>query len=285
MRPKKLYAIAAMILLNSMAYAKVGSRQKPMSIQNAIEKGIIKAEFKGKGGHSGDVIELRATNLIADSIYVKVEGGRRLDSKNNDEQDIMVMVPCMMALSKKQVKTFTLNGFCCEANKHSPQSKSLFSVGKMADSSFVRLSRLLGKKKYSNSDIQSAVWCLSDRQPVSNISKGLQELRSFVAKEQGVSDPWYQTEMVAPSEGRVSSNQVSKIFGNMTYTLRNDCALTIQLLDHNGHLVQTFSSNKLLQRGTYDYWFELTVTNFPKGKYYVKVMGDTQEILKKEFLI
>lgn len=284
---KKIILYFALVLLGlqHVAFARVGSKKKPISIQKAIEQGIIKASLKGTGGHSGDVVKLSALNLLNDSVYIIIEAGRKLDSEKEDEQDIMIMKPTLFALSKKEKKETVLNGYCCQATNHSPTSNSNFKVGKMGDSSFVRLSKVIAKKQYSKSDIQNAVWCLSNNYPVSNVSKSLTDLREFLAVEKGVPDPWYQTEMVVPDDGRITNNQVSKIYGNMTYFLRNDCALTIQLLDRNGHLIQTFSSNKLLQRGTYDYWFELSVTNFPKGKYFVRVMGDTQEVMKKEFVI
>jgi hypothetical protein len=285
MKTDLLLTTIALLVFQSIGSARVGSKKKPISVQKAIQQGIIKASFKGVGGYSGDVIEMDAQNLLNDSVYVVVEAGRKLDSQKEDEQDIMIMKPTIMAFAKKQQKKSLLNGYCCQATNHAPSINSKFEVGKMADSSFVRLSKVLAKKQYGKSDIQNAVWCLSNNYPVSNVSKSLTDLREFLAVEKGIPDPWYQTEMVVPEDGRITNNQVSKIYGNMTYFLRNDCALTIQLLDHNGHLIQTFSSNKLLQRGTYDYWFELSVTNFPKGKYFVRVMGDTQEVMKKEFVI
>ena len=49
--------------------------------------------------------------------------------------------------------------------------------------------------------------------------------------------------------------------------------------------MQKFADKKMLEKGTYDYWFELQVTNWPKGKYFIHIYSGDQLLSKKEFTI
>ena len=60
------------------------------TVDDAAKKGLIKYIFKSKGGYTGNVIELKIENLTDEMLDLKIEAGRRLDSKVDAEQDILV---------------------------------------------------------------------------------------------------------------------------------------------------------------------------------------------------
>src|ERR1043165_5882260 len=105
-----------------------------MSVEDAAKKGLIKLSIKGKGGYTGDVIEMKVQNLTGSTIALKVEAGRRLDSKNNDEQDILVTKEQEFFVNAGQPKTVNLSGMCCQAHNSAPSVKSFYTVGSLADS-------------------------------------------------------------------------------------------------------------------------------------------------------
>lgn len=259
--------------------------RKPISIEKAIKMGYISLDAKGKGGHSGWCVQMKITNKHNDSLYVDIEAGRRLNSVNDEEQDILVAKEQIVKIKAKESKTINVFGFCCQASNHSPGKESKFSVGKMADSSLVALAEFCNKNKFSENDIQNSVWCVSDNHSVAGIPANNEPLREFVADLTKQEIPWYQKEY-APSTGlQTFSNKTDKISGNINYTISSESLMQIKLIDSKGNTLQVFSNNKIMPRGNYDYWFELQVTNWPKGKYFIHFYCGTQMINKKEFVI
>lgn len=262
------------------------NKKKIVSIEKAMKTGLIALEIKGKGSYSGNCLRLKIVNRQKDSIYVLMEAGRRLDSKNNEEQDILVVKEQLFALKALEKKESDVYGFCCQAHNQGPGKDSVFRVGKMADTSLVRLAEFCNKNKFSTDAVQNAVWCVSDNHNVAGIDKSQEKLRKFVCDLKHIEEPWYQKDYDQVSgRGRAFSDRTNKISGTINYTLTTDTYLNIQLRDRNNHLIQKFTENKIINKGTYDYWFELQVSNWPKGKYYIDIYAGAQLIMKKEFEI
>lgn len=273
------------VFIFGFIYLTVHAKRTPVSIEKAVKTGIVKLEAKGKGGHSGNCVQMKITNKGNDSLYVLLEAGRRLNSVNDEEQDILVTKELIVRLRANETRNVQVIGYCCQASNHSPKQESKFSVGKMADSSLVALAKFCNENKFSEGDVQSSVWCLSDNHSVAGIPGSNEKLRKFVAGIKKEEIPWYQKDYEAASGQRTFSDRANKISGSISYTTLTDNYMNIQLRDANGHLVQKFTNNKLIPKGNYDYWFELQVTNWPKGKYFIHIYSGEQLLTKKEFVI
>ncbi|MFL5751838.1 MAG: hypothetical protein ACJ76F_00405 [Bacteroidia bacterium] len=268
------------------ANSYITGKKKMISIEKAVKAGLIKLEIKGKGGHSGNCLHLKIASKHNDSLYIVLEAGRRLNSKNNSEQDILVTHEQIFALRAMEKKEADVYGFCCQASNHSPGKDSVFTVGRMADSSMIRLAEFCNKNKFPQDAVQNAVWCLSDNHNVAGIDQSVEKLRKFVCEQKHVEIPWYQKDYEQLStSAHAFSNRTNKISGNINYTLTADCSLSIQLHDRDDKLMQKFTNDKKTSKGSYDYWFELQVTNWPKGKYFIDIYAGSQLIMKKEFEI
>lgn len=261
------------------------AKKTPISIDKAIKQGLISVDIKGKGGYSGNCAQIKISNKHNDSLYIILEAGRKLNSLNNEEQDLLVTKEQIFKLKGMETKTVDAFGFCCQASNHAPVKDSKFNVGKMGDSALIALAQFCNKNKFSTSDIQSSVWCLSDNHSVAGIPGNNEKLRKFVAGIKKEEIPWYQKEYEPSRGNQAFTNKTSKINGNITYSILADGFMSIQLMDANGHLMQKFADKKMVEKGTYDYWFELQVTNWPKGKYFIHIYSGEQLLSKKEFTI
>lgn len=288
MKTKGIISILILISNVCLATANNSSRKKPITIDKALSSGLIKVRISGKGGHNGSCLKLNITNIKDDSVYITLEAGRRLDSEDEKEQDILVMKEQTFALGKKEQKESGIFGFCCQAHNASPAKDSKFKIGKMADSSLVRLASFISSKplnQYGISEIQNAVWCLSDGYETSSISQAAMDLRNFVAKEKKEEVPWYNSEYKPGENGRAGSGQTSKITGTIEYTLNSNAILCIQVRDKHGKLLQKFVHQKPMDKGTWHYNFSLEVVNWPKGEYSILLFADDQRIMEKPFRI
>src|SRR3954470_10192100 len=85
------------------------------TVDDAAKKGLIKYSFKSKGGYTGNVMELSVQNLSEEKLDLKIDAGRRLDSKKEEEQDILVTKTQEFFVNAKQKKTINIFGMCCQA--------------------------------------------------------------------------------------------------------------------------------------------------------------------------
>src|SRR6516225_2863851 len=91
----------------SMIAALCGFSTGYVSLQDAEKNGWVKLIIKSKGGYTGDVIEMDVKNISAQRITLQLEVGRVLDSKNQDEQDILITQEQIFGLNADQ--TITVN--------------------------------------------------------------------------------------------------------------------------------------------------------------------------------
>ncbi|MFL5752131.1 MAG: hypothetical protein ACJ76F_01895, partial [Bacteroidia bacterium] len=191
MKNKISFLTLLFLALTGSAFAK----KDTVSVGKAAISKLIKLNIKSKGGYQGQCISMQIKSQHSDTLIVYIEAGRRLDSQDSTEQDILIVKDMFVSLLSKQEKTVDVIGFCCQAHNGAPKEKSIFSVGALADKNLYELGRYLNTAKLSNNSIQSAVWCISDNNELSSVTDdGTEEvgkLRKFLSKLKNVVVPWY----------------------------------------------------------------------------------------------
>lgn len=259
------------------------------SIEDAAKKGLIKLSIKGKGGYTGDVIEMKIKNLTNQKLDLRIEAGRILDSKKKDEQDILVTKAQDFFVSANQLKTINVFGMCCQAHNAAPQFNSDYAVGKLADSSLIKLACFIDKnKQYSNYTAQQAVWTISDNNSLASISGGekdlVNSLRNYVSKITGRAIPPYDITYIQESDNHVMG-RATKIEGIFNYSVPVNGKVTIGIYDGNGHLIQLLFKDIAHDKGECKLYYTFRTRNLNPGTYYARMNmeGRLQKEMKIEF--
>lgn len=263
----------------------LNAKHKLVTLETAAKSKILKFNIKGTGTYNGDCLVLQAENLQNDSVIIFLEAGRRLDSKTNDEQDILVMKDQFFILKSYQKKDFKINGFCCQANNHIPKNQSSFGIGKTADKDLLAVAQFCNQHTYTQSTIQSAVWCVSNRRPIASIPELQDELRRYVSSITGEEIPWYEITYENAASNSIISETIDRISGNINYNLPASSKLKIELRDSKDRIIMDFECEKSLAAGNHDYWFDMQVSHYPKGKYYISLYSNSTVVAKKQFVI
>ena len=260
-----------------------------VSLEEAVKKGFVNLIIKSKGGYLGEVIEMKVKNTSNRPLDVKLETGRKLDSKNNNEQDILVTKPEEFSLCSNQTKTIKVTGMCCQAHNLCPHENADYSIGRMADSNLIKLATFIDQNKYyANFSAQQAVWAVSDNNSLGSITDGnrtvVETLRRYVSKLTGKVIPPYEVSYVRNSEREVQG-RARTIDGTFDYALPVNAHVTIGIYDENGVLVQALFQNIEHQRGNYKLYFTFRTLNLPSGVYYAKMKtnGSVGKEMKIEF--
>jgi hypothetical protein len=261
-----------------------------LTLQKALDNALVKAQARSLGGYQDKCMEMSIKNLTQDSLIVVVEAGRRLNSLDDQDQDILIIKQETIFLGMRQDKWFTVTGYCCQAHNHSPKKMGKYDVNTLADSSLVILARYLDGKKFDHHAIQQAIWAISDKESTGKIASKtdttLTPLRELVATLKGEPLPWFSIASTTYefSNGRMENFAVW-LRGKIEYSSDEDNYVTLHILNSKGEemgqIVKMWSG---VGKKTYD--LSMSVAGFPKGKYTVEIVnGNKKELAKKEFEI
>lgn len=266
MKTKTKIVLALAILLASNAFAL----KDTVSIQKAFNSKFIKLDISGKGGYQGHCISMKIKSQFKDSLLVYIEAGRRLDSKDSTQQDILIVKDLFVILLPNQEKSVDVTGFCCQAHNGAPLAKSIFFVGELAEKNLFDLGRYLNTAKLNDNSIQNAVWSISDNNELSSVvddgSAEVGRLRKFLAKLKGIEMPWYNI-FYKKVKNQVFSGEPERVTGNFDYYISDFSVVIVNIRDEKGTIVKSFPVGSSVARGSYVYNLDWYTNGAPKGKY------------------
>ncbi|MBI5538777.1 MAG: hypothetical protein HY951_01860 [Bacteroidia bacterium] len=264
--------------------------EKKLGIEDAVNKGLIRATVKGKGGHGGECISLNIINITSVDTTIYVEAGRRLNSVDSTVQDILVVKEIPILVKAGEEKNINIYGFCCQASNHSPSTNEKFDIGHMADSGLVKLAKFLDKNSFEDGIMQNAVWVISDNHPLSSVGssnsnkrKELKKLHNLLAtiKNLPIDFSWYSLTF-KPDTARLFSGVPDSLYGDIEYSIWKNSSVSLTLSDSIGHVVKRFFANKPQNPDKYTYEIKTSVFGYPKGKYFVRLFANDQMKLEKK---
>jgi hypothetical protein len=276
-------------LLCIIAFAIVHSTfasKDTVSIQKAFESKLIKLDIKGAAGYQGPCIAMQIKNEDNQPMVLYVEAGRRLDSKDSTQQDILVVQDLFVSLMPKQERSVKVTGYCCQATNHAPASKSVFSVGELAENKLYDLARYLNQAKLEAGSIQNSVWCISNDHELSSIvddgTAEVSKLRRFLAELKGIVLPWYSI-FYKKKKDVLFSGDPEKVVGRIEYYINDYSQVIANVRDEKGIIVKTFPIGNKVERGSYVFNMDWDVTKIPRSfftKYSVAIYQNGRELKK-----
>ncbi|MBI2721404.1 MAG: hypothetical protein HYX39_04445 [Bacteroidetes bacterium] len=280
-----------LIIISALLFSfSMNAKHKKLNLQKAIDARLVKAKALSRGGYQGYCINLNLINSSPDSLIVVVEAGRRLNSCDDKNQDILIVKEETILLSSLENKWVKVKGYCCQASNHSPQQNASYAINKLADSALVTLARFLNVSTFDENIEQQAIWAISDKKLTANIA-GVNDslalpLRKLVAGLKNEPLPWYtilSKVFVYQSGAMVTFPQ--KLKGKLNYSNPSDGYVTLFLLDKNGKEVCLIKSQWLKACANENYELNVPVKGLAKGKYTIGLKSQEKELTKMEFEI
>lgn len=283
---KQLVRFIVMIILPFQSEA----RHFYSNLQKAIEGRMVEARITSLGIHQGNCISLWLKNGGNDTLHILVEAGRRLNSKEDQNQDILVVKDQLIVLSAKQEKAVTVKGYCCQASRHCPPLGALYDAGKIADSNLVKIARFINLHCFGEAMEQCAVWVISDKHPVAGVGDKNDSagnvLRRMLAGMRGEMLPWYS--LVSNTHvypGGFIAIVPIKLTGQLKFSNPTENYATLIVTDENGLQVCQLKSEWVKAGTNMIYNLELPVKGLAKGKYGVELKTPEKQLAKQEFEI
>jgi hypothetical protein len=120
---------------------------KELSVQDALQKGLIHLHINSSGGYAQNCIELKVHNISNAAIELELKPGVILDNLDEHHQDIIVAKTLKMKLKSNQTLDTAVYGFCCQSSNGSPVKGQKFGFGKKADTLMIKLCRYIDTHK------------------------------------------------------------------------------------------------------------------------------------------
>jgi hypothetical protein len=281
MTGRKLFIAYAMLIC-----AGAQGRHINMTLQTALEKRLVHAKASGTGGHMGYCVSIELMNLTKDSVLVVVEAGRRLNSADDHEQDIMIVKEERMLMKAMETKAVRVRGFCCQATNRSPGNRSAFKFSFPPDSNYTKLGKFIEGMDVPDGVVQQAVWSMSEGHSVASVTalkdSTARELREFLAALKGERLPWY----TVVTDGHVyPSGEISRFPVLLRGRLKVMCAkeeyVTLKMYDDKGRPVCRMVS-EWKKAGENVCNVEMPVKGLEHGKYRVEMTGQSGVLLTEE---
>lgn len=267
--------------LNTMS-----AKMDTVTLGNAFAAKRIKLEIKGVGGYQGRCIKMKIENTQPVKMIIIVEAGRRLDSKDSTEQDILIIKDTMVILSAHQEKTFNATGYCCQAHNRAPKPKSSFTIGNLATGPLYNLARYMNDTPLPSQVIQNAIWVISDNINPAIIkddgSSAMQGLRKFISFEKKVKFTWYNISYKNVGD-KVFSGIPDKITGIIDYHISAYSQVCLVIKGQSGNIVERFDLGKAIGSGDYACNLNWNIYKLPNQRYTLIIYQNDEEI-KREFI-
>ncbi len=266
------------------------AKRQQLSLQNALDKKIVSVKVYSLGTYQGYCIKMELKNLSSDSLEITIEAGRRLNSIDEKNQDILVVKEEIIMLKKFEGKYIQVKGYCCQAHNQSPNVGANYNANKLADTKLVLLARYLNVYNYKADTEQQAIWAISDNNNTANVSAAndslILPLRNLVATIKGEPIPWYTfiTKMIYYEGGRMETFPVT-LRGKLNFDNAKQCYTTLHVLNDKGIEVCKIIKQWTLIGSNQIYDLNLPIAGLAKGKYTIELKSDNGELAKKEFNI
>jgi len=279
--------ITALVLLLNI---KIQASHQKVYLQKALDHKLVKADVKSLGGHQGFCINMKLKNLSKDSLIIIVEAGRRLNSLDDKNQDILITQQEIIAMKGSQERSFEIKGYCCQSSNYSPAVGAKYDVNKMADSSLVSVARYLNASKLEANVEQQAIWAISDNASTANIASqkdtSLLPLKQLVAGLKGEKLPWYSmiTKTVVFAGGSMQTYPLY-LRGKINYSNDKEDYVSLYVFNEKGLPVCEIKSQWLLPCANKNYDLNIPVKGLAKGKYTIELKTPEKQLAKQEFEI
>jgi Thioester domain len=171
-------AIVALLAIDARRPPPSAAQPAMVALHEAIEKGMVDAEFIGTGSASGASIRLRLTRRTPEDVILTVPLGMRLLNADPTEQDMVVRrllgestggsryTPLTtIELRDDQQRTYVLEGYCLEAELDNPSNGAVFTYDGFVDAGIVAVLDAASRVRGADDAIvavQAAVWVLTD---------------------------------------------------------------------------------------------------------------------------
>lgn len=237
---RNLLVLIAFILVIQINVSAISLNELVLSKQ-------IELKAIGKGGFTGEVLELKLKNISAKPISGNIESGTVFKCTDANAQNLIVLNNYPFQLKPAQSQAILVYTNCIEPSDHAPHKEATFTLDQSPSEKLVGLARIIASNSAYKEYSQSLLWSLVRNEKTFTYTKDdslkawpIFNYLSSVAKVQKYKSP------EPPKPKFLFSTRV-----NLVYSMDINQKLTLLVTDTEGKTIREYYKNKPISRGIY----------------------------------
>lgn len=261
-----------------------------IDLETAITNKLIVVEFVSNGSYSGESLIMKVRNLNSKKLNIRIKSGTYFRAPSDYEQNLLIPQEDFIVLDSKQSTEKILNGYCTNMSNAAPNKDGIFVLEKSYIKGLDDFLGLIKGKNFESYTLQSAIWALTDQEPVSNVdgenSAEIDVLRKELFKITGQIETWYKSRQeYALSEDRQINTETLAINGKLKFETVKGAIIHEEIYDSEGKMLFKLSESVAKLGGEVAYEFNLKVKGWKKGNYEIRLMDGTKLVKTFEFIV
>jgi hypothetical protein len=258
-----------------------------MPIDDALtqRKISVSARAADNSTHYQQPVVLEIRNISGSPVAVDIPVGRLFASHDTTEQNFVSTEPLLADLAPGESRTYPISAMCINHHKAAPSGKNPYHMKKSAEGHLLKTARFIHEKKLSGSYLgQTAVWCISDREPLENIfgfdERAVGETAAFLAQLTGRPLP------PAPAKEDYMRNPRAtpkrSVGGEFEFRFSQTKAVHIALFNAEDIAVRELYNNPAEQPGNKKITFEFDFSVYNQGPYSIRFLADNRILMEQD---
>ncbi|MCH2200100.1 MAG: hypothetical protein MK081_15095 [Flavobacteriales bacterium] len=276
MKPQRKVILfsASMLLVTNLI------SQQRIDLLEAIDQGLVTAEFLSTGSSSQDCVDVTVNNVSKRDLVLTVNTGFQLATLEQGDQDILITKEEEIIADAGESTSERLYGFCAQALNAVPTSGSGFVPNGYAQNDMAKLAVYLNDHKLEPELEQEAVWTMVEGLPIAGIysdaSQEDKDLRAFCADLRGEEAPTYNIDYGDVLDTQFS-NEVVELNGEMNYRITENSTASLRLVAPDGSEMVSYFEDRPLSPANYTQRFTFSGHGLQKGEYKFVLLIDGEE--------
>ncbi len=274
-----------LILLSAWGLSAANSLNLPLDEALSQKKITAAAYAAENSAHYQQPVVLELKNITGSPIAIEVPVGRLFQSGDTTDQNFVSTEPLMATLAPGETKKIPVSAMCINHHKAAPSAKKPYQIKKTAEEKLVKTARFISQNGLSGSYLgQTAMWCVSDREPLENIfgydDKKMNETLKFLAELTGKPIP------PPPAADDYLRNPRAKpkrsVGGEFEFRFSKPKAVHIAMFDSRNIAVRELYNNPAEPPGEKKITFEFDFSVYNDGPYYIRFLADNRILMEQE---
>ncbi len=261
---------------------------KEYSFEEALKNGQIQAEIYYYSDTSSDYLDRKATMKIvlksADvPLRITFKPGASFYSDDTAFQDQILMGRQIVRVMPGEEKEVALVTMCTQRYRSAPPIGATFHAGKARSTDMTGLAGFLESNNYPYHTAQAAIWCVSDGEPIENITgddeAAVNDIRKYVARLRGEEAPLYR---ISEFSGVASNHSLTILF---KIRLKKEGIGKLVLYNPAGQEYRQLMKEGPMPDGWYEVRFEIVSTNLQPGIYRVVLIMNGMNLQQENYRV
>lgn len=275
------------LLAALVALAVQASPQTTISFDDALaQKKITATALANKNSaHYQQPVLMEVKNSTASPFSVELPVGRLFQSSDTTDQNFVSTEPVLFTLGPGESKKIPVSAMCINHHKSAPSEGQAYSIKKTTDGKLFKVAQFVANNKLSGTYLgQTAMWCISDNEPLEHIfgyddtqvmatAKFLAGLTGKPVPPPPAADDYLRNPRARP---RVSAG------GEFNFRFSSPKAIHVAMFDSRNIAIRELYNNPNEPAGERNVKFEFDASVYNESPYYIRFLVDNRIMMEQE---